>query len=166
MFGVAVLCHSDLGLALLILPVLVGHCAMAEIPGYKTTREILQQGSGPEVTKGCTATVHATGVVVQTGKKFWSTKDPGQKPFTYQAGVGKVITGWDQGCLGMQVGEARKLIIPLRRATVQVGSQRGVSRLVAPWNSRSSAWRFVECERFMRARVSLHALVQVDWKKM
>ena len=112
MVGIAVLCHSDLGRALLNLAVLAEYCAMAEIPGYKTTREILQQGSGPEVTKGCTATVHATGVVVQTGKKFWSTKDPGQKPFTYQAGVGKVITGWDQGCLGMQVGEARKLIIP------------------------------------------------------
>ena len=48
----------------------------------------------------------------QTGKKFWSTKDPGQNPFTYQAGVGKVIKGWDQGCLGMQVGEVRELIIP------------------------------------------------------
>ena len=28
--------------------------------------------------------VHATGVVVQTSKKFWSTKDPGQGPFEYQ----------------------------------------------------------------------------------
>ena len=46
------------------------------------------------------------------GKKFWSTKDPGQQPFTYQAGVGGVIKGWDQGCLGMQIGETRKLVIP------------------------------------------------------
>ena len=53
-----------------------------------------------------------TGVVQQTGKKFWSTKDPGQQPFTYQAGVGKVIKGWDQGCLGMKIGEVRELIIP------------------------------------------------------
>lgn len=29
-----------------------------------------------------------------------------------QAGVGGVITGWDQGCLGMQLGEERELIIP------------------------------------------------------
>merc|ERR1712161_142674 len=55
---------------------------------------------------------HATGVVQQTGKKFWSTKDPGQQPFTYQAGVGGVITGWDQGCLGMKIGEVRELEIP------------------------------------------------------
>eukprot|EP00930_Biecheleria_cincta_P087285 TRINITY_DN76533_c0_g1_i1.p1 TRINITY_DN76533_c0_g1~~TRINITY_DN76533_c0_g1_i1.p1 ORF type:complete len:119 (+),score=29.31 TRINITY_DN76533_c0_g1_i1:59-415(+) len=87
---------------------------MAEaVPGYKTTRECLKPGNGGKtVEKGCTATVHATGVVQQTGKKFWSTKDPGQKPFTYQAGVGKVITGWDQGCLGMSVGEERMLVIP------------------------------------------------------
>jgi FKBP-type peptidyl-prolyl cis-trans isomerase len=51
-------------------------------------------------------------VVKETGKTFWSTKDPDQEPFTYQAGVNKVIKGWDQGCLGMKLGEARKLKIP------------------------------------------------------
>merc|ERR1712061_334237 len=67
---------------------------------------------GRAIEKGNTATIGATGTVEETGKKFWSTKDPGQQPFTYQAGVGKVITGWDQGCLGMKVGEKRKLTIP------------------------------------------------------
>ena len=42
----------------------------------------------------------------------WSTKDPDQEPFQYQAGVGQVITGWDQGLLGMQLGETRELVIP------------------------------------------------------
>ena len=64
-----------------------------------------------------------------------STKDPGQQAFAYQAGVGAVITGWDQaaprtpppcaplsmftlaceraqGLLGAKVGEERELIIP------------------------------------------------------
>ena len=78
-----------------------------------TTFEIVSQGQAwIAITKGSTATVHATGVVVETGKKFWSTKDPGQQPFTYQAGVGGVIKGWDQGCLGMCIGEERKLTIP------------------------------------------------------
>ena len=45
------------------------------------------------------------GVIKESGKKFWSTKDPGQQPFTCQYGVGQVITGWDQGCLGMKIGE-------------------------------------------------------------
>lgn len=87
---------------------------MAEaVPGYQTTRETVTPGNGsPVVEAGDTVTVHATGVIVETSAKFWSTKDPGQKPFQYQAGVGGVITGWDQGCLGMSVGETRLLVIP------------------------------------------------------
>eukprot|EP00930_Biecheleria_cincta_P040922 TRINITY_DN2801_c0_g1_i1.p1 TRINITY_DN2801_c0_g1~~TRINITY_DN2801_c0_g1_i1.p1 ORF type:complete len:117 (+),score=32.00 TRINITY_DN2801_c0_g1_i1:61-411(+) len=87
---------------------------MEPIPGYQTQKRTIKEGSGKEITKGCTATVHATGVVKETGKKFWSTKDPGQQPFTYQAGVGQVITGWDQGCLGMKLGEERELLIPAK----------------------------------------------------
>ena len=49
------------------------------------------------------------GVVQESGKKFWSTKDPGQQPFSYQAGVGQVIKGWDQGLLGMKLGEERQV---------------------------------------------------------
>jgi len=77
-----------------------------------TTKRTIKAGSGATIQAGNTATVHATGVVVETGKKFWSTKDPGQEPFTYQAGVGGVIKGWDQGCLGMAIGEERELVIP------------------------------------------------------
>ena len=29
-----------------------------------------------------------------------------------KAGVGGVIKGWDQGCLGMKLGEVRELLIP------------------------------------------------------
>merc|ERR1712014_367992 len=83
------------------------------ISGCKTTYQIKTKGKGGQkVAKGSKVTVHATGVIRETGKKFWSTKDPGQKPFSYDAGVGKVITGWDQGCLGMKVGEERELLIP------------------------------------------------------
>ena len=55
-----------------------------------TIFNIVKEGTGAVVTKGSTVTVHATGVVKESGKKFWSTKDPGQQPFTYQAGVGQV----------------------------------------------------------------------------
>mmetsp|Transcript_25242 Transcript_25242/g.74104 ORF Transcript_25242/g.74104 Transcript_25242/m.74104 type:complete len:120 (-) Transcript_25242:225-584(-) len=85
-----------------------------KLPGYETTFEVMKAGDGPAIGKGDRATVHATGVVKETGKKFWSTHDPGQQAFTYQAGVGQVITGWDQGCLGMKVGEHRQLIIPAK----------------------------------------------------
>lgn len=95
--------------------------AMQPIPGVATTMEILKPGSGPTVSKGDTVTVHATGTVVETDKKFWSTKDPGQQPFKYQAGVGGVITGWDQGCLGMALGEVRNLKIPAHEGYGQNG---------------------------------------------
>ena len=65
--------------------------AFAPIPGYATTRRTVVQGTGAEVAKGDTVTVHAKGTVAETSKVFWSTKDPGQKPFTYDAGVGAVI---------------------------------------------------------------------------
>lgn len=85
------------------------------VPGFKTTYDVIKPGSGKLVSKGATVAVHATGnVLSESGDatKFWSTKDPGQQPFTYQAGTGGVITGWDQGCLGMKLGEVRLLVIP------------------------------------------------------
>ena len=74
-----------------------------KIDGMETTYEVLAEGEGKAVSKSDTVTVHATGIVKETGKKFWSTKDAGQQPFTYQAGVNKVIKGWDQGVVGMLI---------------------------------------------------------------
>merc|ERR1712038_42724 len=84
---------------------------MTTISGYKTTYKIIKQGAGSTVTAGNTVTVHATGVIKESGYQFWCTKD-NNSPFTYLAGRGKVITGWDQGCLGMKIGESRELTIP------------------------------------------------------
>ena len=38
------------------------------------------------------------------------------KPFQFTLGVGQVIAGWDEGLLGMCVGETRTLVIPPRSA--------------------------------------------------
>ena len=92
------------------------------IEGIKTTYlTVLKPPPATEevqVGKGATITVHATGSVVlgsgqsQSLQKFWSTKDKKGKPFEFQAGLGKVIKGWDKGCLGMKLGEVRRLLIP------------------------------------------------------
>ena len=69
-----------------------GARAWETIAGLQTKRVTVTpapEGS-PTIAKGDTITVHATGIVKETDKKFWSTKDPGQQPFTYQAGVGCV----------------------------------------------------------------------------
>ncbi|TFJ84166.1 hypothetical protein NSK_004638 [Nannochloropsis salina CCMP1776] len=68
---------------------------------------VMQEGTGPTPTSGSTVTVHCEGL----GKNgdlnapFWSTKDPGQQPFTFQIGMGKVIRAWDEGVMTMKVGE-------------------------------------------------------------
>mmetsp|Transcript_41913 Transcript_41913/g.133784 ORF Transcript_41913/g.133784 Transcript_41913/m.133784 type:complete len:146 (+) Transcript_41913:63-500(+) len=84
------------------------------IDGIKTTYQIKSpaKDEGADLVKqGVMATVHAKGTVKQTGKAFWNTRDTNE-PFTYKAGVGGVIKGWDQGLLGAKVGEVRSLDIP------------------------------------------------------
>jgi peptidylprolyl isomerase len=80
---------------------------------HDSTYQILTPGiaGGAVVIKGGVATLHAVGRVRSARKPFWSTKDPGQQVFSTTFGVGNVIAGWDHGCLGMRVGEHRRLII-------------------------------------------------------
>lgn len=80
----------------------------AETKGLKI--EVLKQGSGEQAKIGDKITVHYTGVL-SDGTKFDSSVDRGQ-PFVFTLGVGQVIKGWDQGILGMKVGEKRALMIP------------------------------------------------------
>lgn len=74
-------------------------------------KQVIKAGSGPKVVRGNTVTVHCTGFGKNNdlSQKFWSTKDPGQKPFTFKIGYGSVIKGWDEGVLDMQVGEVARL---------------------------------------------------------
>ena len=55
-------------------------------------KTIMKSGSGALPRKGQQVTVHCTGYGKDRdlSKKFWSTKDPGQEPFTFQVGVGQV----------------------------------------------------------------------------
>lgn len=53
---------------------------MQQLSGYKTQYQIVKQGTGDiDVKPGMMVTVHATGFVKETDKKFWSTKDAGQE---------------------------------------------------------------------------------------
>lgn len=67
-------------------------------------------GKGPGAQNGDKVRVHYTGTL-QNGTKFDSSRDR-DKPFDFTLGQGMVIKGWDQGILGMKVGEKRKLVIP------------------------------------------------------
>jgi FKBP-type peptidyl-prolyl cis-trans isomerase len=78
---------------------------------------VLKPGEGPAIAAGQMAVMQYTGWLYETsgvdhkGKKFDSSLDSG-KPFSFPLGTGAVIKGWDEGVLGMQVGERRRLIIP------------------------------------------------------
>lgn len=74
---------------------------------------IFQEGSGnTTAATGDSVTVNYSGWVQATGALFDSSLNPGRTPFTVQLGAGKVIKGWDEGLVGMKIGEKRRLIIP------------------------------------------------------
>lgn len=77
----------------------------------------LKAGTGEGITAGKIAVVQYTGWLYEAsakdnkGKQFDSSRTAGQ-PFRFPVGTGQVIKGWDQGVIGMKVGESRRLIIP------------------------------------------------------
>src|SRR5271168_4676029 len=77
----------------------------------------LKAGAGEGIAAGKIAVVQYTGWLYEAsapdnkGKQFDSSRTTG-RPFRFPLGTGQVIKGWDQGVLGMKVGESRRLIIP------------------------------------------------------
>jgi FKBP-type peptidyl-prolyl cis-trans isomerase len=72
--------------------------------------ETTEEGTGPKAEPGDEVSVHYTGTL-RDGTKFDSSYDR-DEPYTFVLGIGQVIEGWDQGIVGMKVGEKRKLEIP------------------------------------------------------
>ncbi len=76
--------------------------------------EVLKEGTGAEVKNGDYAIVNYTGML-DNGSVFDSNIDPKfnhVQPFGFTLGAQMVIRGWEEGVLGMKVGEKRKLTIP------------------------------------------------------
>jgi FKBP-type peptidyl-prolyl cis-trans isomerase len=71
-------------------------------------------GSGPGITAGQNAFMLYTGYLARDGKIFDDSVDHGGEPFefTVEASPEQVITGFDEGTVGMAVGETRVLLIP------------------------------------------------------
>lgn len=73
--------------------------------------ETTKEGTGPEIKSGQTAVVTYVGKFTN-GTVFDASKNHGDGSFSFALGAGQVIKGWDQGVLGMKVGEARTLTVP------------------------------------------------------
>ena len=84
------------------------------MPGLEMKK--LKNGYGRAAVAGDLATVHYTGWLYDEtapdgrGEKFDSSVDRGQV-FQFPLGAGRVIQGWDQGVVGMLIGETRELRI-------------------------------------------------------
>lgn len=75
---------------------------------------IHQEGTGEKVSKGKNVTVNYTGMLLN-GKKFDSNVDPAfnhVEPFSFNAGGGNVIKGWDEGIVLLNKGAKATLFIP------------------------------------------------------
>ncbi|MGB6354082.1 MAG: FKBP-type peptidyl-prolyl cis-trans isomerase [Steroidobacteraceae bacterium] len=87
----------------------------------------LKAGAGDGITAGKIAVVQYTGWLYEAsaqdhkGKQFDSSRTGGQ-PFRFPLGTGQVIKGWDQGVIGMKVGESRRLVIPADLAYGDAGA--------------------------------------------
>ncbi len=66
-----------------------------------------------EATKGDKVKIHYTGVLAD-GKVFDSSE--GHDPLEFEIGSGQVIPGFEEAVLGMKVGEAINVTIPVDKA--------------------------------------------------
>ena len=87
----------------------------------------LSVGDGPEAVSGTTVSVHYVGVAHSTGEEFDASYNRGA-PLQFRLGAGQVITGWDQGIMGMKVGGRRQLVIPPHLAY----GERGAGGVIKP----------------------------------
>jgi FKBP-type peptidyl-prolyl cis-trans isomerase len=73
-------------------------------------------GTGAAAANGNLVTVHYTGWFYNAsgtdhkGVQFETSR--ASTPFSFSLGIGSVISGWDRGVPGMQVGGIRRLVIP------------------------------------------------------
>jgi peptidylprolyl isomerase len=91
-----------------------------------TIIDVYDQAEPLKAQVGDTVWVHYTGTLQSTGVKFDSSFDhPMHQPISFDVGSGQVIKGWDEGVVGMKVGDKRQLIIPPQLAYGEKGTPGG-----------------------------------------
>ena len=72
--------------------------------------EVIAEGDGETAKNGMQVSVHYQGRLTD-GTVFDDSQKRGT-PFSFTLGSGQVIPGWEQGIVGMKIGEKRVLTIP------------------------------------------------------
>ena len=80
-------------------------------PPTKLYQRDVVTGKGKAAKTGDNVSVQYVGVSYSTGEQFDASWDRSE-PFDFQLGKKSVITGWDEGVVGMKVGGRRMLVIP------------------------------------------------------
>jgi len=93
-----------------------------------------REGTGEPITQGKRVTVNYTGTNLQ-GVKFDSNVDPKfnhVEPFTFTAGVGEVIRGWDEGVQLLKEGSKARLFVPspLAYGKQEMGPEMGANAIL------------------------------------
>lgn len=100
--------NKSLAIGVVVVLVVLGVLA------YLTLNKDASISSGAPAKAGDTVSVNYTGSL-QDGTVFDSNVDPSfghVEPFIFPLGIGQVIPGWDEGIVGMKVGEKKTLTIP------------------------------------------------------
>ena len=92
--------------------------AVTTASGLKVT--MTTESKEPGAKAGDVVWVHYTGKLQSNNEQFDSSV--GGKPFKLTLGQGEVIAGWDEGLVGMKVGEKRQLVIPAALGYKEQGS--------------------------------------------
>ncbi len=110
---------------------LVNPAGVPPVSGSLRTLHALQYmdvrvGSGAPLTSRQCIYAHYTGWLAN-GTKFDSSRDTApngepRSPIAFPQGARRVIAGWDAGFEGMQVGGARRLVIPFPMGYGEAGS--------------------------------------------
>jgi FKBP-type peptidyl-prolyl cis-trans isomerase FkpA len=108
------------GFLLIALVALTGACSdsptsASATPGYSQTD--VRLGAGDQAATGKVLSVQYTGWLYDATKTDgkglqFETSRGDATAFAFTLGAGQVITGWDQGLVGLQVGGIRRLVLP------------------------------------------------------
>lgn len=84
--------------------------------------DVIIEGDGPTVEAGQSVTVHYLGQVYPDGEIFDQSWERGEPFVVDNVGQGQVIAGWNEGLVGLNVGDRAILTIPADKGYGEQGS--------------------------------------------